>query len=102
MKGATVPERVHAGQTGGPGRKLTMNREELRRLVIGGGLVLLGLILFFGRFSIAEFFGVDIMLSSEAPKVRAVGIVGAFLSVIGLAIVCATTWPKRPKENKKE
>jgi hypothetical protein len=40
-----------------------MNREELRRLVIGGGLVLLGLILFFGRFSIAEFFGIDIVLS---------------------------------------
>jgi hypothetical protein len=79
-----------------------MNREELRRLVIGGVLVLLGLILFFGRFSIARFFGIDIMLFREAPKIRAVGIVGAFLSVIGLAIVCATTWPKRPKENKKE
>ena len=38
-----------------------MNREELRRLVIGGGLVLLGLILFFGRFSIAEFFSVSIL-----------------------------------------
>ena len=82
MKAATVPEREHAGQTGGPGRKLTMNREELRRLVIGGGLVLLGLILFFGRFSIAEFFGIDLMLAPrEVPKVRAVGMVGAFLSI---------------------
>jgi hypothetical protein len=79
-----------------------MNREDLRRYVIGGGLVLLGLILFFGRFSIAEVFGVDNMLSSEAPKVRAVGIVGAFLSVIGLAVVCGTMWPKRHKENKGE
>jgi hypothetical protein len=79
-----------------------MNQEERRRLVIGGGLVLLGLILFFGRFSIAEFFGVNIVLSSEAPKVRAVGIVGAFLSVIGLAVVCRTMWPKRPKESKGE
>jgi hypothetical protein len=79
-----------------------MSREELRRLPIGGGLVLLGLILFFGRFSIAGFFGVDIMLSSEAPKVRAVGIVGAFLSVIGLAVVCGTMWPKRTKEKKGE
>ena len=79
-----------------------MNREELRRLVIGGGLVLLGLILFFGRFSIAEFFGIDLTLSREAPKVRAVGMVGAFLCVVGLALACATMWPKRPKESKGE
>jgi hypothetical protein len=80
-----------------------MNREEPRRLVIGGGLVLLGLILFIGRFSIAKFFGIDIVLSPrEVPKVRAVGMVGAFLSVIGLAVLCATMWPKRSKEGKKE
>jgi hypothetical protein len=88
-------------KSGRPGRRLTMNREELRRLVLGGGLVLLGLILFFRRFSIAEFFGIDITLFSEAPKVRAIGIVGAFVTVVGLAVVCATMWPKRPRENKR-
>jgi hypothetical protein len=79
-----------------------MNQEDLRRYVIGGVLLLLGLIVFFGRFSIAEFFGVDIMLSREAQKVRAVGIVGAGLSVIGLAVVCRTMWPNRLKKKKDE
>ena len=85
-----------------------MNRKDVWLLVEPGVVFLLGLIAFFGRVSITEFFVADSL--REMPegahvfeqKVRIVGWVGAGLSIIGLLMVSGTVWRNLRKDDKKE